>query len=44
MSTEPVQGQKFDTGKPRFSLLPSCTLKPVLRVLEAGAVKYSVNN
>ena len=44
MSTEPVQGQKFDTGKPRFSLLPHNTLNSVLRVLEAGAVKYSVNN
>ena len=44
MSAEPVKGSKFDTGKPRFSLLPHNTLSPVLRVLEAGAVKYSVNN
>jgi len=41
LSTEPVKGSKFDIGKPRFSLLPSCTLKPVLKVLEFGAVKYT---
>lgn len=41
---KPVQGSKFDTGKPRFSLLPPHTLKPVLKVLEFGAAKYSVNN
>jgi hypothetical protein len=41
---KPVKGSKFDSGKPRFSLLPHNTLSPVLRVLEAGAVKYSVNN
>ena len=44
MSAEPIEGSKFDTGKPRFSLIPHSTLVPILRVLEAGAIKYSVNN
>lgn len=44
MNTDLPKGQKFDIGKPRFSLLPPHTLSPVLRVLEIGAVKYSVNN
>lgn len=42
--TEPVQGQKFDTGKPRFSLLPKGALTSILKVLEYGAKKYSVDN
>lgn len=41
--TEPVQGQKFDTGKPRFSLLPKGVLTSILRVLEYGANKYRVD-
>lgn len=37
-------GQKFDSAKPRFSLLPEHTLSPILRVLEFGARKYAPNN
>lgn len=34
-------GPKFDTGKPRWSLLPSGTIIEVIKVLEFGAQKYS---
>ena len=44
MSTEPIKGSKFDTGKPRFSLLPKGVLTSILKVLEYGAKKYSVDN
>lgn len=44
MSGEPAKGSKFDLGKPRFSLLPTGVLTSVLKVLEYGAKKYSVNN
>lgn len=39
-----TEGQKFDSEKPRFSLIPQGTLQPVIRVLEFGARKYSENN
>jgi hypothetical protein len=39
-----IEGVKADVGKPRFSLFPHRALAEVLRVLEAGARKYSVNN
>ena len=38
------EGKKFDSGKPRWSLLPRGTLLKVIQVLEAGAVKYDVDN
>ena len=38
------EGKKFDSGKPRWSLLPRGTLRKVVQVLEAGAVKYDVDN
>lgn len=38
------EGKKFDCGKPRWSLLPRGTLLKVIQVLEAGAVKYDVDN
>ncbi|QQN40312.1 dATP/dGTP diphosphohydrolase domain-containing protein [Acinetobacter sp. CS-2] len=38
------QGQKFDTNKPRMSLLPKGALNAVIRVLEFGATKYQVDN
>ena len=38
------QGQKFDTNKPRMSLLPKGALNAVIRVLEFGATKYQENN
>lgn len=44
MSGEPAKGSKFDSGKPRFSLLPTGVLTPILKVLEYGAKKYSANN
>ena len=38
------EGRKADAGKPRWSLLPRGTLLKVIQVLEAGAVKYDVEN
>lgn len=38
------QGQKFDTGKRRYSLLPAGTVNQVVDVLEIGAAKYSPDN
>lgn len=38
------EGKKFDSDKLRFSLIPQGTLKPVIRVLEFGAKKYSEGN
>jgi hypothetical protein len=37
-------GVKYDTDKPRWSLLPLGTIKVVLEVLEYGARKYSFDN
>jgi hypothetical protein len=37
-------GIKHDTGKPRWSLLPDGTVELVVRVLEAGAIKYTPGN
>jgi len=39
-----TQGQKFDQGKLRYSLLPTGTVQEVVKVLELGAVKYAPNN
>jgi len=39
-----MQGKKFDSGKPDWSLLPLKTLKPVVQVLTFGARKYSRGN
>ncbi|MDI9724320.1 DUF5664 domain-containing protein [Acinetobacter baumannii] len=39
-----TEGQKFDNGKPRFSLIPKGSLAPVINVLEFGARKYSEDN
>lgn len=39
-----MNGQKFDSEKIRFSLIPKGTLQPVIRVLEFGAKKYAVDN
>lgn len=36
-----MSGQKFDTNKPRMSLLPKGALNAVIRVLEFGARKYA---
>lgn len=37
-------GQKFDSGKPRWSLLPRGTVHEVVQVLEFGAAKYGTDN
>ena len=39
-----TSGVKYDTGKPRFSLLPWSAVRAVVDVLEYGARKYSVDN
>ena len=38
------EGQKFDKGKPRWSLLPFRELKNVVEILTFGADKYAKNN
>lgn len=38
------KGQKYDSGKLRFSLIPKGVLEHVIRVLEFGAAKYSKDN
>jgi hypothetical protein len=38
------KGVKFDSGKRRWSLLPSGVINEVIDVLEFGAQKYSVDN
>jgi hypothetical protein len=43
-STKEPIGIKHDSDKLRYSLLPWNALKEVVKVLEFGASKYSVNN
>jgi hypothetical protein len=38
------EGIKYDTSKPRWSLLPHGTMEEVVKVLEYGANKYSPDN
>jgi hypothetical protein len=38
------EGVKYDTSKPRWSLIPNGTLEEVIKVLEYGANKYSPDN
>lgn len=38
------EGKKFDSGKPRWSLLPEGAVASIVDVLEAGAIKYAPNN
>jgi len=38
------QGTKFDSEKPRWSLLPWTEVEDVVHVLTAGAKKYSPDN
>lgn len=44
MGVKPEEGMKFDTDKPRWSLLPPRTLNEVIAVLEYGAKKYQADN
>ncbi len=37
-------GRKFDDAKPRWSLLPTGTIKQIIAVLEYGAKKYDADN
>ena len=37
-------GMKFDSDKPRYSLLPKGAINSVIKVLEFGAKKYSADN
>ena len=37
-------GDRFNEGKPRWSLVPQSTLIPMVRVLEFGAKKYGDYN
>lgn len=39
-----TEGQKFDSEKPRFSLIPKGSLASVINVLEYGAKKYAPDN
>lgn len=38
------QGQRFNSNKPKWSLVPQSALLPMVEVLEFGAKKYSPNN
>lgn len=42
--TSEPKGLKFDSNKPRFSLLPKGSVNSVIDVLEFGARKYEANN
>lgn len=39
-----TSGRKYDSNKPRYSLLPTGTVLNVVQVLEYGAVKYEPDN
>lgn len=39
-----ADGLKFDSGKPRWDLLPVAATGPIVDVLTAGAKKYAANN
>lgn len=39
-----TQGQKFDTGKPRYDLIPTGPLEEVARLYTFGARKYGERN
>ena len=39
-----MNGQKFDSGKLRWSLIPDNTLIEMIKVLEFGATKYGEDN
>lgn len=40
-TTTPVQGRKYDAGKPMYNLLPADALEEVVMVLTKGAIKYN---
>jgi hypothetical protein len=38
------KGERFNNGKPKWSLVPQSALIPMVRVLEFGAEKYAAHN
>ena len=43
-TTGPLEANKFDTGKPSYSLLPVDALAELVRVYDIGAKKYGRKN
>lgn len=43
-TTGPLKAEKFDTGKPSYSLLPPDALAELVKVYDIGARKYSRGN
>jgi len=41
---EPVSALRYNTGKPKWSLVNMHSLVPMIRVLEYGALKYAPSN
>lgn len=41
---EPLEGDKFDDGKPRWDLLPALAAEEIVEVLTFGAAKYGEHN
>lgn len=39
-----TKGDRFNEGKPKWSLVPQSALIPMVRVLEFGAIKYDEHN
>ena len=44
MDPKKTEGMKFDTGKPRWSLLPWNQVEQIVEILTFGAKKYADNN
>lgn len=44
MDIEEEKGQRFNSGKPKWSLVPQSALLPMVSVLEFGAQKYAAHN
>jgi hypothetical protein len=42
--SDPKQGRKFDSGKPRMSLIPPYAAESIAKVLTIGAIKYAPDN
>lgn len=42
--SDPKQGRKFDSGKPRMSLIPPYAAESIAKVLTIGAEKYAPDN
>jgi len=44
MSKTITTGLKYDSNKPRWSLLPMFSIRQIIKVLEYGATKYAPDN